>query len=81
MTKPQRKHYVTFLSPGTLFPEETTKSIPSWHISPACKMARGITERYDAKPYGFYFETCLVAEPVDDYVDYQASALQGAGGG
>jgi hypothetical protein len=52
-----KKHFVVFRSPGTFFHEETTKEIGSWDVEEAKKMARGITERYGATPFGFYFIT------------------------
>lgn len=51
------KHFVTFLSPGTLFAENTTKPIESWDVYVAFKMSEDILERYGATPYGFYFTT------------------------
>lgn len=51
------KHFVTFYSPGTFVAEETTKPIDSWDVEAATKMARGISERYNAKPFGFRFST------------------------
>lgn len=51
------KHFVTFLSPGSFVAEETTKEIESWDVDKAVKMSMQITERYNAKPYGFYFTT------------------------
>jgi len=52
-----KKHFVTFLSPGTFVSEETTKEIDSWDVDRAVEMAKGIIERHNAKPYGFYFTT------------------------
>jgi len=52
-----KKHFVTFLSPGTFVAEETEKSITSWNVDEAVKMARKVIERYGAKPYGFQFST------------------------
>src|SRR5580765_847001 len=52
-----QQNFVTFYSPGTLFPEETTKPIDSWDVDKAIEMARTITERHSAKPYGFRFIT------------------------
>lgn len=52
-----KKHYVTFLSPGTFVAEQSTKEIGSWDVEQAKKMAGGVEERYSAVPYGFYFTT------------------------
>ena len=52
-----RRHFVTFYSPGTFFAEETAQPIESWDVDAAVKMAKGIKERYDARPYGFRFST------------------------
>lgn len=51
------KHFVTFNSPGTFFHETTTKPIESWDVKAAQAMAAEITERYNAKPFCFYFTT------------------------
>src|ERR1035437_7684313 len=51
------KHFVTFYSPGTFVAEDTEKSIDSWDIEKAKKMARSIKERHGACPYGFRFTT------------------------
>ncbi len=51
------KHFVTFLSPGTIVAEHTTKPIKSWHVVSAKRMAKRIKERHAATPYGFYFTT------------------------
>lgn len=52
-----QKHFVTFMSPGTFVAETTTKEIESWDIDKAIEMSKGIVERHNAKPYGFYFTT------------------------
>lgn len=59
-----RKHYVTFLSPGTLFNETTMKPIDAWNPAIATAMAETILERYNAKPYAFVFSTVISAPPV-----------------
>lgn len=51
------RHFVTFFSPGTFVAEETVKPIDSWDVEAAMEMARSITERYNATPYGFRFST------------------------
>lgn len=51
------KHFVTFCSPGTFVAEQTTRNIDAWDIDAAIAMAKGIKERYNALPYGFYFTT------------------------
>lgn len=51
------KHFVTFYSPGTFVAEDTSKPIDSWDPDVAKGMAKDITERYHATPYGFRFTT------------------------
>ena len=51
------KHFVTFLSPGTLVHEERTLPIESWSVIEASEMAHNIVERYSATPFGFQFST------------------------
>lgn len=62
----RRQHKVRFLSPGTFVSEESVRVIDAWDVAVAVKMANEITERHGAKPYGFRFETYIVADPVDD---------------
>ena len=52
-----KKHFVEFLSPGTFVSESTTTEIDSWDVEAAVKMSKDITERHNAKPYGFRFIT------------------------
>jgi hypothetical protein len=59
-------HHVTFLSPGTFVSEQTTKPIDSWNVAVATEMATNIVERYDARPYAFYFTTKITADDVPD---------------
>ena len=52
-----QKHFVTFLSPGTFCHEETINDINSWDVAEAVAMARKISVRHGATPFGFYFTT------------------------
>jgi hypothetical protein len=52
-----KRHYVTFMSPGTFMAESSTKQVESWDVEAAKKMAEGIEERHAAIPYCFYFST------------------------
>jgi hypothetical protein len=51
----KEKHYVTFVSPGTLFAETFTQKIKDWNIATAVEMAKTIFARHGARPYAFYF--------------------------
>lgn len=52
-----KKHFVTFLSPGTFFSEQSERPVKSWDVDAAKGMAASIKERHNAIPYGFYFTT------------------------
>ena len=52
-----KQNYVTFLSPGSLFPEDQTEKIQTWNVSEASRMSKDILEAHGATPYGFYFST------------------------
>ncbi len=51
------QHFVTFYSPGTFVSETNEKPIDSWDTNKACDMAKSVTQRYNATPYGFRFST------------------------
>lgn len=61
-----RKHQVTFYSPGTFFAEISSRPINEWDTKEALEIAKTVSERYNAKPYGFSFSTQLTALPVPD---------------
>ena len=65
-TKAVRKHYVSFLSPGSFFSETTDREIDSWDVKKVIEMAKSIKERYGATPYGFYFKTFITHPPIPD---------------
>lgn len=62
----REKHTVTFFCPGTFFSETSTYDIESWDPQLAARQAAAVVVRYGARPYGFRFETHLVADPVSD---------------
>jgi hypothetical protein len=64
--KTYEKHYVIFHSPGTFFDETSSREIDSWDTKKAVEMSEQISERYDAKPYGFRFLTNREADPIKD---------------
>jgi hypothetical protein len=69
-----KKHFVTFMSAGTFMAESTTKEIEEWDIDKAVEMAKEITERHGAKPYGFYFST---RERKEDELDSRVTIQSG----
>jgi hypothetical protein len=52
-----KRHFVTFLSPGTFVAEDCTKPVDAWDVEVAKLIAETVTERHNAIPYGFYFTT------------------------
>lgn len=69
-----QKHYVEFLSPGTLVAESTRKEIDGWDIEQAICMARDVTERHGATPYGFVF---ITRSRNEDEMDARETARSG----
>jgi hypothetical protein len=60
----EKKHFVTFYSPGTFTSETRTVPIKSWDTKEAVRIAKGVKERHAATPYGFRFDTRLTVPPV-----------------
>lgn len=75
-----KAHFVIFFSPGTFFAEQSRKSIDSWDIEKALKMVKGITERYNATPYGFCFTTRTRGENDLDSRETKRSKMYFLGG-
>ncbi len=74
------KHFVTFFSPGTIFSETSRKSIDSWDVDAAVKMAADIVERHGARPYGFRFTTRELGESDLDSHESAHSGIYFLGG-
>lgn len=68
------KNFVHFVSPGTFVAEETVKPIDAWDVDEALSMARTVTERHNATPFGFFFTTRTRA---DEDLDSKESAKSG----
>ena len=62
----REEHQVTFYSPGTFFPETTTKTISAWDPAEAVRLEEGTVERYGARPFGFRFSTVLTHAEIPD---------------
>lgn len=69
-----KKHFVTFLSPGTFFHEESEYPVDSWNVDSACEMAHDIVDRHGARPFAFYFTT---RERKDSELDSKVSKKSG----
>jgi hypothetical protein len=52
-----QKHFVTFLSPGTLVAEDSTFTVDSWDVNAAMEKAHTVVERHNATPFAFFFTT------------------------
>ena len=61
-----RRNYVTFISPGSLYVEESRKPIERWDPALAVKLSEGIVERHGAVPFGFYFTLDVEHAPIED---------------
>jgi hypothetical protein len=61
-----RTHRVIFYSPGTFFPEESSREIDSWDTRRAVELSKEVVERHNARPHSFRFKTYLTAAPVPD---------------
>lgn len=75
-----KKHFVRFFSPGTFMAESTDKPIDKWNVDDAVKMARTITERHNATPYGFCFITKSRTEAELDSKETDHSGMYFLGG-
>lgn len=62
----EQRHFVEFMSPGTLFDEVSEREIASWDPKVAAEMAKTVEERYGARPYGFRFLTKTVGGSIPD---------------
>ena len=51
------KHFVTFFSPGTFVSETNCEKIGAWDVDQAIALARTISQRHGARPFGFRFST------------------------
>ena len=69
-----KKHFVTFLSPGTFVHEESTYPIDSWDVEAACEKAHSVNERHGARPFAFEFTT---RERKDDELDSKVIKTSG----
>lgn len=67
-----RQEFVEFYSPGTFLPETRRMPIETRDVDVACEMAKGITERYGATPFGFRF---IARERGDDDLDARDTDL------
>ena len=76
----RQEHFVTFLSPGTLVVESSTKWIKYWDTDEAVEIGSYIVERYGARPYAFYFTTRARTEEELDSKEIARSSTYYMGG-
>lgn len=69
-----QQHFVEFFSPGTFVSECNTMQIDAWDVEKAKELARGVTQRYNARPYGFRF---ITRSRADDELDSKITAKSG----
>lgn len=60
------QHAVIYFSPGTFFCESSSRDVDKPDVKAAAVMAAEITERYNAKPWGFCFAEYLTHPDVPD---------------
>ena len=53
----KKQHFVTFYSPGTFLPENTSRPVKKWDVDAAVALSGEIDERHGARPFGFRFST------------------------
>ncbi len=64
--KAPKKTFVVFYSPGTFVSESSEREVATADPAEAVRLAAGIKERYNSGPFGFRFETRVVAGEIDD---------------
>ena len=68
------QHFVTFMSPGMLEAQRTTKKVEAWDTLKAVEIAEDMQAAHGASPYGFRFTTrARTAEDLDSTVIAQSS--------
>lgn len=75
-----QKHFVDFYSPGTFVCETSRCEIESWDTQSAMDMARGVSERYGATPFGFRFVTMARTDEELNSKEVKRSGMYHLGG-
>lgn len=78
----QTKQYylVTYYSPGTFFSEVSSYKFDEFSLKQFVQKSKQITERYNAKPYGFSVEKYEVIVDLPDGFECKPKLLEKAGG-